>query len=541
MPDPLHPARDGVVSLPQAAALAASAYQRGDWAEGERLCRLILGVQPEYFDALYLAGIIAAQTQRAQEAAALLSRAVGVNPHHADAHNNRGVVLRALGQHEAALASYERAIALEPQIAEPCNNRGNVLCDLRRYAEALRSFAWAIALEPHYAEAHSNRGIVHAALSERAAALESHEQAIAYKPDYASAYSNCGVARAEIGCRAAAIECYERAIALNPQDASVHVNLALSWLQVGDFARGWQEHEWRWQDEQHRSDRRDYAQPRWLGVEPLQGKTILLYCEQGAGDTLQFCRYVKHVAALGARVVLEVQPELLPLLAGVEGAALVLPRGAPLPAFDCHCALLSLPLAFRTELNDIPGGVPYLYSDAARVALWQGKLGQKTRPRIGLAWSGNPLHKNDRNRSIALSELLPLISERFEWVSLQQEVRAADAAVLAAHSEVRHFGGQLKDYADTAALVELMDVVVTVDTSVAHLAGAMGKTVWILLPFNSDWRWLLGRADSVWYPAARLYRQPAFGDWASVIQRVCVELEQKLAPFAPEGGLGLRG
>jgi hypothetical protein len=265
----------------------------------------------------------------------------------------------------------------------------------------------------------------------------------------------------------------------------------------------------------------------------LKGKTILLHGEAGYGDTLQFCRYAKLVAAMGARVILEVQPPLAPLLSNLEGTHQVLPKGGTLPAFDYHCPLLSLPLAFKTDLDTIPADIPYINSDAARVAVWRDKLGKKTKPRIGLVWSGNPKQKNDHNRSLALAELLPLLHDEAEWISLQQEVRAADIELLAQRTEIRHFGEELKDFADTAALIELMDVVVTVCTSVAHLAGAMGKPTWILLCFNADWRWLLDRSDSPWYPTSRLFRQTSIGNWESVVNRMRQELMQQYADSYP--------
>ena len=685
------------VTLPQAAELAAAAYQRNDWPEAERLCRLILGVQSDYFDALYLLGIVAAQTQRMQEAAVLMSRAVALAPDHADACNNLGVVLRALQQHAAAFTHSEHAIVLAPAYAEPYNNRGNALCDLGRYTAAAASFEQALALAPDFATAYSNRGNALRERGRSAAALASYERAIALAPGNAEAHSNCGAVladlkRHEAACACceraialapdladaynnlgnalrefrrqqtalasceraltlnphhaaahsnrghalrdlrrpsdafasyqralalapadaqayndhgnalrdlrrpaealasyqralalapaaagayvnrgnallelehyasaldsyehalatdpgsaeahcnrgvllaqlrrydAALESYARAIAIVPDYASAHHNLALCCLQRGDWARGWKEYEWRWVEEQLEHKQRGFSQPLWLGSPSLADKTLLVHCEQGLGDTLQFCRYVPLLADRGARVVLEVQPPLLPLLGSLEGAAQVLARGAPLPVFDYHCPLLSLPLAFNTQLNDIPLGIPYVQSNAARVSAWQRTLGAQAKPRVGLVWSGSLIHRNDRNRSITLAQLLPVLSADIEWVSLQQQLRQADAQVLAAHPDIRNYGDQLKNFADTAALVELMDLVVTVDTAVAHLAGAMGKPVWILLPHNSDWRWLLDCVDSGWYPTARLFRQPAMGDWASVIQQVGAELAQR--------------
>jgi hypothetical protein len=250
------------------------------------------------------------------------------------------------------------------------------------------------------------------------------------------------------------------------------------------------------------------------------------------GDTLQFCRYVPRVAALAADVILEVPAVLVPLLEGLPGVRRLVALGTDLPAFDCHCPLLSLPFAFRTTLEDIPAGEPYIRAREERTERWRRRLGPKSRPRVGIAWSGNPRHRNDRNRSLALGSLLPCLGDRVEVVSLQKDLREPDAALVAQASAARHFGAELEDFADTAALVELMDLVIAVDTSVAHLAGAMGKPAWILLPFNPDWRWLLDREDSPWYPSMRLFRQRAPGDWDGVLAEVQAALARRFAPAA---------
>ena len=593
--DPIaRPQKAATLNLAQALQRALAAYQRGDWAEVERLCRTMLAAKADHFEALYLLGVLAGQGGRAEEAAELMSRALAVNPKHADAHYNRGVALGGLGRHAEALESYERAIALSPMYADAHFNRGVVLGALRRHAQALESYDRVIALKPDSAEAHQNRGIALTELKLPAEALASYERAIALKPGSATAYNNRGVALNELGRSAEALtsydraialrpeyaeaynnrgialielerpaealasceraiairpdyahayynrgnalrdlhrhaeaaDSYERAIALEPEHASAHWNLADCRLLLGDFARGWEEYEWRWKLDYAAQPRRSFPQPLWLGAQPLEGRKILLHSELGLGDTLQFCRFAREVAELGAKVVLEVQPALLTLAAHLEGVAEVLPRGSPLPEFDCHCPLMSLPLAFKTNLGNVPARIPYIRAAATRVAEWQRQLGPKDKPRVGLAWSGSKGLRNDK-RSMALAQMLPLVRDWAAWISLQKEVRESDAALLASRADIRHVGHELRDFADTAALVETMDVVVTVDTSVAHLAGAMGKAVWILLPFNPhDWRWLLDREDSPWYPTARLFRQPATDDWASVIRRVDEELER---------------
>jgi len=298
-------------------------------------------------------------------------------------------------------------------------------------------------------------------------------------------------------------------------------------LLTGDLAIGWEKAEWRWQVEPLKSsNKRDIAQPQWTGSQEIAGKTVLLHSADGFGDAIQFARYAPLVAARGARVILEVlwpQRELMRSLAGVTQ---VLARGEPLPDHDLQCTLLSLPLAFGTRLETIPAETPYLRAAASGTEAWSARLGPRTRPRIGIAWSGNPVHHNDRNRSIGLRPLLSVLADvDATFVSLHREVRAADAAVLQERSDIVHFGEELKDYADTAALIANLDLVVSVDTSVAHLAGALAKPVWVLLPFMPDWRWLLDREDNPWYPTARLFRQDATRSWDSVIPRVRAALQ----------------
>lgn len=581
----------------QALQRAAESLQRGSLAVAERLCREVLEANPGYFDALYLAGIIAGSGGRPADAVLFMTRAIAARPKHADAHYNRGVALGELGRHAEAEESYARAASCDPAHADALFNRGVMLGALGRHGEAIESYGRALALHPRYAEAHQNCGVALAALGRHAEALASYDQAIVSNPDYAAAHNNRGVALAatgrfaeaiaaydraaalrpgyaeahvnraialndldrpaealatcdealamrpqyaeahfnrgnalrELGRHAEAIAAYERAIEIDPGHASAHWNLADCRLLLGDFPGGWREYEWRWKLPQRARGRRDFAQPLWLGSQPLQGRTILLHGELGLGDTLQFCRYAPQVAALGATVILEVQAPLVPLLRTLAGVREVIARGASLPPFDYQCPLMSLPLAFRTDALSIPAEIPYLASHPARVEAWRDRLGPATRPRIGMAWSGSQALANDK-RSMALEQFLPLLAGDAAWVSLQKEVRPADATLLASHPEVRHFADELHDFGDTAALVELLDLVVTVDTSVTHLAGALGKEVWILLPFGShDWRWQLAREDSPWYPKARLFRQSAPGDWAAVVSRVGSELRRRLA------------
>jgi tetratricopeptide (TPR) repeat protein len=464
--------------------------------------------------------------KRFEEALASYDRALALRPDLDEAHANRGSALQELKRFEEALASHDRALALRPDYAEARYNRGNALHALKRFEEAQADYGQALALRPDYVEALANRGVTLHELKRFEAALESQDHALAVRPDYAEAFVNRGVTLHELKRFEEALASYERAIALRPGYAQAHYNEAVCRMLTGDFGRGWQKLEWGWHTEQLKNLKREFSQPLWLGSDEIAGKTILLHGVHGFGDTIQFCRYVPRVVECGARVILEIQEPLRELMDTLPGAAQIVTRGEPLPDFDLHCPLLSLPLAFGTRLATIPAQTPYLRASPQAVTDWNARLGPRHRPKIGLAWSGRPEHNNDHNRSMRLSTLLsPLAGFEATYVSLQREVREDDAPVLQGRSDIVHFGEDLKSYADTAALIANLDLVISVDTSVAHLAGALAKPVWILLPFIPDWRWLLDREDSPWYPTARLFRQDETRGWDNVMARVHAALD----------------
>jgi hypothetical protein len=349
--------------------------------------------------------------------------------------------------------------------------------------------------------------------------LASYDRAVSLRPHYADAHNNRGQSLRDVKRYEEALASYDAALAVQPGHVMAHCNSAAVRLLLGDFKRGWSDYEWRWKKASVVRSNRNFPQPQWRG-EDIAGKTILLHSEQGFGDTIQFCRYVPLVVARSAQVVFEVQAQLHALMAGIPGAAQVVARGSPLPAFDVHCPMLSLPLAFGTELGTIPAERAYLSVPEEKARNWRMRLAAERRCLVGLAWSGSRGHEEDRKRSIALDTLLPLLDSDATIVSLQKDVRSADAAVLNARSDILHFGDEWHDFSDTAALISQLDLVISVDTSVAHLAAALGKPTWLLLPEVPDFRWLLGREDSPWYPAMRLFRQDEHRDWESVIARV---------------------
>jgi len=395
-----------------------------------------------------------------------------------------------LKRFEEALSVFDRALLRSPDQAELSCNKANALRALGNFDEALACYDQAIALKPDYAEAHNNRGICFDEVMRMSEALFSYRSALAFRPDYAEA----------------------------------HWNFAINRLRAGDLKTGWAESEWRWKCPALQLRQRDFDQPLWLGAEPIEDKILLLHDDQGLGDVIQFLRYVPLVAARGAQVFLEVDRTLRELCSGLKGVSQIISKGEALPAFDFHCPLSSLPLAFGTTLKTIPSVTPYL-SAGDNGMVWKERLGSINSPRVGLVWAGNPNHRNDHNRSIPLETLLPLLDVEAQFFSLQKEVRSRDQAVLRERKEIIDLGNELGSFAETAAVIQNLDLLIAVDTSVAHLAGALGRPVWIFLPYVPDWRWLLMRSDSPWYPTARLFRQSETRDWQSVVHQVSVALQ----------------
>jgi len=498
---------------------------------------------------------------RYEDAIASYDNAIAREPAHMPAWKNRGLALIRLARYEQAAASCARALVLAPEDAEARAFRGNALQGLGRFQEAVESLDRALALQPRYAEAHHARGLALSALQERAEAVASFDRAIAIDPDFAAAlfhrgnvlmeldrwedarlsydravqadsrfaaaYVNRGTALTFLGQLEDAIASYSHALALTDDLPVAHFGRAVARLLAGRLEEAWVDHEWRWkalrigtalaagQD----------SRPLWVGEQSLSGRTILLYSEQGLGDTIQLCRYASLVAERGAKVYLQVQDPLVGLLTGLAGVSAVFPAQLAPPAFDYRCPLMSLPLAFKTTLATIPSSPQYLTSDPAKVARWRAALGGSKRAlRVGLAWSGSAAHPRNQSRSIALATLMRYLPAKPQYVTLQTEVRPEDRQTLRSHPALLDVSGELQDFSDTAALCECLDLVVSVDTCTVHLGAALGKPTWVLLPFAPDWRWMLHRADSPWYPSVTLYRQQMPGDWESVLVRVAEAL-----------------
>jgi tetratricopeptide (TPR) repeat protein len=493
---------------------ARSLHEAGELDAAEALYAEILRRDPRHFAALHLLAMLHYQRGAFARAEERLREALALDLSCADAQADLGLVLLAAGRAQDALACYQEATARAPTDADAHNGCGVALARLERTNEALASFARALALAPGHLDALGNRGNALLKLNHVAEAVASFDAGLKIAPKHARLLTNRAIALRRLDRPHEALMDLSRARVAAPDFAEARFVESLVRLSLGDFAAGWQGYESRWATAAFAPHRRRFAKPLWLGDAPLSAKTILLYAEQGYGDTIQFVRYVPRVAALGARVILEVQGVLARLLADSLSVE-VIAHGEPLPDFDLQCPLMSLPLALRTTLDSIPSEVPYLAAPSATE--------KQARPRIGLVWSGDPLHKNDRNRSMPLAALRPLFDlPQFEFVSLQQEIAPQDAAL--ADSLRLELAGPFADFTATAAVIAGLDGVIAVDTAVAHLAGAMGKPLYLLLPFGADFRWLRERRDSPWYPTARLFRQHAFADWSNAVGALRAEL-----------------
>jgi len=525
-------------------------HRQGRLDEARVRYERVLALDPGHFEALSLLGGLLAQSGQAEGGAALLRRATQVRPRAPQAHCMLGSVLSGLDRPAEALESYDAAIARRPGHAEArlnratglldlrrpgealealddvlaqrrdypdaLVNRGLVLLDLGRLEEALASVAEAIALRPGHAEAHFNHGRILDALDRFEEAIGAYEAAIALRPDFPEALINRALALSELHRLDETEAALDKVVAAAPQHAYARFNRGVFRLLAGRLTEGWPDYE-------HRNVRfgvpLDRGRP-WRGDADLKGARLWVVHEQGLGDSIQCARYFKLLEGTGAEVVAQVQPALKPLLQQLSPSLRFAEEGETPEEGDFTCPMMSLPLAFGATLKTIPFASGYLQVDPQARAHMEQRLGPRARRRIALVWSGNPAHGKDRTRSIPFDDLRPLLDTGAHWFALQNEIRERDVAAFEEDGRVRFLGPELKDFGDAAALVEAMDVVVTIDTSLAHLAGALGKPVWILLPYTPDWRWMLGRADSPWYASARLFRQTRRGDWGSVLSEV---------------------
>jgi hypothetical protein len=504
-------------------------HRDGALAQAEKRYKAVLARDPQHVGALHLLGYLNYQKGRPAQALHYLAQALKQNGHSSDLLSTYGLVLHTLDRFDEALTHYDAALALAPDDADLVNRRGVVCLRLGRAPEALAGFDRVLVREPNHVDALANRGNALVALNRPGEAIACYDAALHLGGESAQLLTNRAHALRRLDRLDEAVADLDRASACDQNFAEAAFERALVQLARGDYAEGWRNYERRWQTGAFAVHRRSFTSPLWTGEQRLTGRTILLHAEQGFGDAIQFVRYAPLVAARGANVVLEVQPELTRLMAGIAGVERIVARGDRLPPFDLHCPLMSLPRAFATCVDTIPAATRYFGVGAAEVAAWAGRLPQG-RPRIGVCWAGRSAHSNDSNRSIPLARFAQVWDGvDAEVVSLQYQPSDQERALLQGRGVV-DVSAHLHDFADTAALIENLDLVVTVDTAIAHLAGALAVPTLVMLPFATDFRWLRGRADSPWYPTATLFRQPRFAEWQPAIEEVRQHLADALAP-----------
>jgi tetratricopeptide (TPR) repeat protein len=514
-------------------SLAAALRRQGRLDEAFEAIDKAVQLRPDAAGLWKQLGHILVDLNRPDQALLSFEHALRLDPRDADAAAQCGAILAQQARPEQALPYFALSDRLQPNCAATLQRRAMALCDLGRFDAAAAEIERAHALDPANAEICANVGFVIQRLGRREEALAWCDRALELQPDHAFAFLSKASVLAELRRFDEALAVYDALKAVDPGNADAEWNSALLQLLIGNFEAGWAGREARSRVPGLSIARFEFPRPVWLGTEAIDGKTVLIHVDEGLGDTLQFVRYVPMVAALGARVLLVVPDALQPLLSKLPGVSECFSLSVEKRmAFDMYTPLSSLPLAFRTTLATVPSDVPYLPAPAAcRVQAWEDRLGQHDRLRVGLTWAGNPKHGNDHNRSLPLRKLLPLLDCDAHFVSLQKEPRSEDRPILSERPDLVDLTVHLTDFVETTALMSCLDLIITVDTSIAHLAGALGRPTWILLPYTPDFRWLLDRDDSPWYPTARLFRQDEARDYAGVITRIREELMTRIAAW----------
>jgi len=492
--------------------------EKGEFEEAVPFFRKAIQINPHIAEAYINLGFAMQEQGNLDEALTYFQKALQIDPAFIDGYYNLGNALREKGLLDEALTAYRKALEIDHTFFMAWYNQGQILNEKGQFDEAAACYRKAIELNPTNPEIYNDMGIVFQGKGRFDEAIAWYKKALQIKPDFAEAISNIGNVLQRKGEFQEALARYRKALQIDPQNIDAHFNMSLIFLITGDFREGWKEYEWRW----HLKDffRRSFSQPLWDGSD-IKGLTILLHAEQGFGDTIQFIRYAPLVAEKGARVILESRSELKSLLEHIEGIEKIITPGEAYPHFDLQCPLMRLPYIFHTEIETIPSKTPYIKADASLVRKWSKRINHHDPVlNIGLSWCGNPDHDNDRNRSCSLETFAPLAQLSNVTLNSLQKGAGTKAFHLPEGMQLMDFTEELTDFSETAALMENLDLIISVDTAIAHLAGALGKPVWILLPFVPDWRWMLHREDSPWYPTMKLFRETSPGDWKSVIDRI---------------------
>jgi tetratricopeptide (TPR) repeat protein len=493
----------------------------------------ILGDNPVHADALLGIGIILEKQQKFDLAIQFLSKAIESDPGKIKAVLTRGRIFRLQGELENAILDFTTVIEKHPHNFRALIARGIALGQTSQFNAAFDDFSLASKIRPNCAEAFYNRGVVHEKLHQFTSAIKDYSIAIKLNPHDHKAYNNRGVARRESECFDAALKDFDKCVEINPNFAEGYYNKSLTLLSVGNLEEGFKLYEYRWKTAHFQPQIRNFSQPLWLGDKDLTGKTILLHSEQGLGDSIQFCRYIKFFENIKCRVLLEIEQPLMSLMQSLLPNECIIEKGSPLPKFDCQCPLMSLPYAFRTVVNNIPLKYPYLTAHQNRIEHWQKLLNRGNKPIVGIAWRGNPNHVNDLRRSARLIELLNFLSKDFEWISLEKFPTDEEKCLINETEHIKQFSDKIVDFADTAALCRAIDAVISVDTSVAHLAASVGSQTHLLIRSCADWRWFQHTNRSPWYNSMRLHRKPPNTSWSEPLQKATEQIRDQRSRVGP--------
>ena len=509
-------------------ARATVATENGQWASAYAIYEKILRLQPTDNKALLSLGQSAKKMGDPKTALKSFLRIPRDDRYYFDAQLGSGLIFMNTGHADAAIKCFCCAVKTQPGSVAALANRAMAFVKIEQYEKAVLDFTKCTNLDPKKADLFYNRALVYRKLHDNENAIADYTRAIGLDDSHYQAYNNRAIALRDAKRFDRAINDFDKAITINRDFAEGYWNKALTLLRIEKYEDAWPLLEYRWHTHNFTSPNRNFDEPLWLGNETLDGKTILIHSEQGLGDSLQFCRYIAMLRDLGCQIYLEVEKPLIGIMRALLPSSCIFEKNSDLPDFDFHCPMMSLPLAFKTKIETIPCKKPYLSACDSHKVFWQNKLGAKTKPRIGIAWQGNPAHTNDASRSIPLKKIIDYLTTDFEWFSLQKDISVEDQNIIKTRSKIHHFGQEIDGFCSTAGLCDALDAVVSVDTSIAHLAGAIGRPVHILLSYNADARWHENRSDSPWYPTSVLHRQKINDDWSTVLVSAIKTLNQHL-------------
>lgn len=496
---------------------AAAHQNRGEYAKAGAIYKEILRFDPQNTSALFDFGMLSQKLDSPEHALLFFTKTLEIDKEHVSAYVERGHLLRKSNRFEEAFNDYSLALKIDPYSFEALVGRGLLFGHISQFENAIKDFDRAIELKPNSSDTLYNRALAHTKLGKVKLSINDYSSAINFNPNHYQAYNNRGLAYREMKAFKKAIQDFNQSVTIKPEFACGFWNKALTHMMIGDYKTAWQLYEYRWKSPSFTSPERNFTKPIWLGKESINKKTILLHSEQGLGDSLQFCRYINKFHGVGCTVLLEIERPLMQIMTCLLPKEQIFQKGTKLPDFDFHCPLGSLPLAFDTTIDTVPYPFAYLQPAPERTQWWRDYLGERKKPRVGLAWQGNPAHPKDYKRSIRLDTIIHKLSPKFDWYSLHLNISHEDQKLFDQNAHLTHFGNLVGDFAETAAMCTNLDMVISVDTSIAHLGGAVGCPVHLLLSETADARWHYFGSSSPWYDSVTLHRKSLHREWSHLI------------------------